>query len=432
MERFQPAIGLTVMIGLLYAFSTHRRAVQWRVVAWGLGLQVAFALFVLKTGVGERIFEGINLGFVKVMHASEKGAEFVFGPAVLPVGTMDAKGKFHADEKLVMSMGYNFAFRVLPSIIFFSALMAVGYYVGFMQWIVWAFAKVMAVTMKTSGAETMANAANIFVGQTEAPLMVRPFVSRMTESELMAIMVGGFANTAGGVLLAYMGMLHDLVPNIGAHLLTSSILTGPASLMMAKLAVPETQESLTAGDLKIELPRVDQNVLDAAARGTTEGLTLALNVGAMLIVFIALVALVDSGLAGISHYVFHTQTPWSLSLLFGKLFWPMAWLLGIPSGDCAAVGQLLGVKTFLNEFVAYKQLAETTGLSHRSYLIASYALCGFANIASIGIQIGGIGAMAPERRGDLARLGFKAMIVGSFATFSAACVVAMLTPTHAE
>jgi len=431
MERVQPVLGLVVMIALLVAFSTQRRAIRWRVVLWGLSLQFIFALFVLHTGIGRAFFSGANAAFVKVIQASESGAAFVFGPMGVkdhvPVGEIDRAGAFHQAARQVAATGFNFAFRILPSIIFFSALMAIGYHLGVMQWIVRAFAKVMAVSMKTSGAETMSAAANIFVGQTEAPLMIRPYINRMTRSELMAVMVGGFANTAGGVLVAYIILLKDLVPDIGAHLLTSSVLTGPASLMMAKLLVPETEDSLTAGDLRIELPRTDANLLDAAARGTTEGLTLALNVAAMLLVFIALVSLTDAALAGVSTHLFRTQTPWSLSLIFGKVFWPLAWLMGVPPQDCPAVGNLLGVKTFVNEFVAYQQLARTAGLSPRSYLIASYALCGFANIASIGIQLGGIGAMAPDRRHDLARLGFQAMIVGSFATFSAACVVAILT-----
>ncbi len=430
MERLQPAVGLAVMIGLLYAFSSNRAAVRWRVVVWGLGLQVLFALFVLRTPFGAAIFEAINNGFVAVIQAAEEGGRFVFGALggarAVPVGHLE-KETFRADGTLVAQTGYIFAFRVLPSIIFFSALMAIGYHVGLMQLVVRAFARVMRWSMKTSGAETMSNAANIFVGQTEAPLMVRPFINRMTRSELMAIMVGGFANTAGGVLLAYISMLRDLVPGIGAHLLTSSILTAPASLMMAKLAMPETDEPLTAGDLKIELPRIDTNVVDAATRGTSEGLTLALNVGAMLISFIALVALFDAVLGAVSVHLFRVTTPWSLALLFGKLFWPVAWLLGVPAPDCGAVGQLLGIKTFLNEFVAYGQLAGMKDLQPRSYLIASYALCGFANIGSIGIQLGGIGVLAPERRHDLARLGLPAMIIGSCATFSAACVVAMLT-----
>lgn len=431
MSRLQPLLGLLVMIGLLYAFSSDRRAIRWRVVLWGMGLQVLFALVVLKTSIGVQVFGGINQGFVRLMAASDRGAAFVLGPMAVadqvPVGEIGPDKSFQPHRTWVARTGYNFAFRVLPTIIFFSALMAIGYHLGIMQFVVRAFSRVMAWSMKTSGAETMANAANIFVGQTEAPLMVRPYVNRMTNSELMAIMVGGFANTAGGVMMAYISMLKDLVPDIGAHLLTSSILTGPASLMMAKLAVPETQEPLTAGELKVDLPKVDANVVDSAARGTAEGLMLALNVGAMLITFIALVALVDALLGAASTHLLHTQTPWSLSLVFGTLFWPVAWLLGIPPRDCAAVGQLLGTKTFLNEFVAYADLATMKDLSPRSYLIASYALCGFANISSIGIQLGGIGAMAPERRHDLARLGVKAMIVGSMATFSAACIVAILT-----
>lgn len=434
MERLQPVIGLAVMIGLLYAFSTNRRAVRWRIVAWGLALQFCFALLVLRTDVGHRVFEGINQAFVKVIEATDRGASFVFGDMgqrdEVPVSEVtrgDGDKLLFLDTRYVARTGYVFAFRVLPTIIFFSALMAIGYHLGIMQRIVRFFALIMAWSMKTSGAETMANAANIFVGQTEAPLMVRPYVNKMTRSELMAIMVGGFANTAGGVLLAYMSMLDKIVPNIGAHLLTSSILTGPASLMMAKLSVPETEEPQTAGTLKIDLPRVDTNLVDAATRGTSEGLVLAMNVGAMLIAFIAIVALVDLTLGGVSTWLFPAQPPWSLAGLFGKILWPVAWLLGVPAKDCGAVGQLLGIKTFLNEFVAYIQLAGTPGLNPRSYLIASYALCGFANVGSIGIQIGGIGVMAPERRHDLAQLGLRAMVVGSLATFSAACVVAILT-----
>jgi concentrative nucleoside transporter, CNT family len=431
MQRIQPILGLIVMIGLLYVFSAHRRAIRWRVVVWGLALQFVFALFVLHTDVGQKFFYGVNRGFIGIMQASQDGAKFVFGAAAVgdyvPVGSVAGDGGFQQAGRAVAQTGFQFAFRVLPTIVFFSALMAIGYHVGVMQWVVRAFARVMAYSMKTSGAETMSNAANIFVGQTEAPLMVRPYVNSMTNSELMAIMVGGFANTAGGVLLMYMGMLEARIPDIGAHLLTSSVLTGPSSLMMAKLLLPETGEPTTTGHTRIELPKTDANLIDAAARGTTEGLSLALNVAAMLIVFIAMVSLVDLGLAWVSVHVFAAQQAWTLAAIFGRLFWPMAWLLGVAPKDCHAVGNLLGVKTFLNELVAYKQLADTgQGLSDRSYLIASYALCGFANIGSIGIQIGGIGAMAPERRSDLARLGVKAMIAGSFATFSAACVVAIL------
>lgn len=431
MERIQPIIGLAVMIGLLYAFSADRRAVSWRVVVWGLALQFIFALFVLHTSAGQAVFAGVNQAFTAVMNASRQGAEFVFGSPgtgnTVPVGEVTGRGDFRQSGRLVANLGFQFAFRALPPIIFFSALMAVGYHVGVMQWLVRFFARLMSYSMKTSGAETMSAAANIFVGQTEAPLMVRPYVNTMTQSELMAIMVGGFANTAGGVLIMYMSLLESRIPDIGAHLLTSSVLTGPASLMMAKLLLPETARPATAGDVRLELPRTDANTIDAAARGTQEGLALALNVAAMLIVFIAMVALADAALGWVSLHLFRADEPWTLATVFGKLFWPFAWLMGVPREDCAAVGNLLGVKTFLNEMVAYVQLADTGGgLSQRSYLIASYALCGFANISSIGIQIGGIGAMAPERRGDLARLGVKAMIAGSFATFSAACVVAIM------
>ncbi len=432
MGRIQPIIGLIVMIGAVYLFSANRRAIRWRVVAWGLGLQLLFALCVLKTDAGHWFFGKVNDGFVKIMEASDTGAEFVFGKMALPVVIPDPArdGQSIPDGQRMVQLGGYFALRVLPTIVFFSALMAIGYHLGVMQWIVRGFARVMSFSMKTSGAETMAAAGNIFVGQTEAPLMVRPYLLGMTRSELMAVMVGGFANTAGGVLLAYMGMLKDLVPNIGAHLLTSSIMTAPTSLMFAKLALPESGQPGTAGDARIELPRIDANTLDAATRGTTEGLTLALNVGAMLIVFIALVALANMML-GFASVQLGANTPWTLQMIFGRLFLPLAWLMGIHPDECIFVGQLLGEKTFLNEFIAYASLAATQGepvLSPRSYIITSYALCGFANISSIGIQVGGIGAMAPERRKDLAQLGIQAMILGSLATFSAACIVAILTP----
>ncbi len=430
MSRLQPAIGLTVMIAALYLLSTDRKAVRWRIVAWGLGLQFLFALFVLRTGAGQAVFGGVNRAFLAVASAAEAGGAFVFGPMArqdsVPVGEVAGDGAFVPSGRGVARTGFIFAFRVLPSIIFFSALMAAGYHLGLMQRLVRGIARVMAVSMKTSGAETMSTAANIFVGQTEAPLMVRPYINHMTRSELMAVMVGGFANTAGGVLLMYVGLLKDRTPDIGAHLLTSSVLTAPAALMMAKLLVPETAVPRTAGRATVEMPAADANLLDAVARGTSEGLALALNVAAMLIVFVAGVALIDAGLGWISTLL-GAGEPWTLAAVFGRVFWPVAWLLGVPPADCAAVGHLLGVKTFFNELVAYLDLARTgPGLSDRSYLIASYALCGFANIGSVGIQIGGLGAMAPERRAELARLGLAAMIVGSMATFSAACVVAIL------
>ncbi len=434
MHRLQPVLGLIVMIGLLVAFSSNRRAIRWRIVAWGLGLQVLFALLVLKVQAGETVFSWINTGFLKIVDATEAGSTFVFGPMAksdyVPVGRVGSDSPFSQREGLVAQTGFSFAFRVLPTIIFFSSLMAMGYHLGIMQLVVRAFAKVMAVSMKTSGAETLSASANIFVGQTEAPLMVRPYVNTMTRSELMAVMVGGFATVAGGVMLAYIIMLRHLMPDIGTHLLTASVMSAPASLMMAKLAVPETETPRTLGDVRVELPRSDANLLDAASRGATEGLTLALNVGAMLLVFVGLLALADMALAAIGTHVFGVKADgpqWSLALLFGRAFAPLAWLLGVPSEDCAGVGRLLGTKTFLNEFVAYADLSKMPELSPRARLIASYALCGFANFSSIGIQIGGIGGMAPERRHDLARLGLKAMIVGSFAAFSTACVVAILT-----
>jgi CNT family concentrative nucleoside transporter len=307
--------------------------------------------------------------------------------------------------------------------------MAVLYHLGVMQQLVRAIAIVMQKTMRTSGAETLSAAGNIFVGQTEAPLLIRPFVKEMTVSELMAVMTGGFATVAGGVMVAYVGMLVGVFPDIAGHLLCASIMSAPAALVMAKMMIPEPDpaSSKTFGSLKIELPKTDANVIDAAARGASEGLHLALNVGAMLLAFIALVAMVNGivgwagGLAG------HPEL--RLEMILGWLLAPLAWIMGVTWNDAGAIGSLLGVKTILNEFVAYGQLSQiaTSLESKRSMVIATYALCGFANLGSIGIQLGGISPLAPERRSDLARIGFRAMIAGSLACFMTACVIGMMT-----
>jgi CNT family concentrative nucleoside transporter len=436
MHRLQAALGLIVMLSLLVLFSSHRRAIRWRVVLWGIGLQVLFALIVLKVPAGYAVFRGVNIGFLKIMDATETGARFLFGPLAgggFPVGEVDASEAFRQTGSRIAWTGTIFAFRILPTIILFSALMAVGYYLGIMQRVVQAVARVMSFTMRTSGPETLSAAANIFVGQSEAPLVIRPYVAGMTQSELMAVMTAGFATVAGGVMASFVGLLHESIPDIGAHLMTASVMSAPAALVMAKMLVPETENPRSLEPIRLDATTDDVNVVDAIARGSTDGLKLALNVAAMLLVFIALVALVDEILAALSLHVFNRQEPWSLALIFGWLFRPVAWLLGVQWEDCGTVGQLLGTKTFLNEFVAYVDLARITqetgdaGLAPRSRVIASYALCGFANIGSIGIQIGGIGAIAPERRSDLARLGFKAMIAGSLAAFSTACIVAILT-----
>ncbi|MCA9600700.1 MAG: NupC/NupG family nucleoside CNT transporter, partial [Myxococcales bacterium] len=328
--------------------------------------------------------------------------------------------------------------NVLPTIVFFSSLMAVMYHLGVMQKLVQGIAFVMQKTMRTSGAETLSCAANIFVGQTEAPLVIRPYVDRMTQSELMAVMTAGFATVAGGVMAAYVGMLREQFPDIAGHLLAASVMSAPAALVIAKIMVPETEESETAGKAHFEVKKIDANVIDAAARGAGEGLQLALNVGAMLLAFIALVALANF-LIGTPTYVYNwwnhleganAAAPITLEKILGYLFWPVAFAMGVPPHECGAVGVFLGEKTVLNEFVAYAHLAKSltdgAALSHRAVVITTYALCGFANFSSIAIQLGGIGSIAPMRRGDLARIGLRAMVAGIMAACMTGAVAGLL------
>jgi CNT family concentrative nucleoside transporter len=405
MERCISAFGLLVMIGLAWLMSAHRWRVNWWLVAKGLLLQFGFAWLTLKTEPGRLTFDAMGMLFLRVMDFVDAGASFVFGKEF---------------------RNYYFAFRVLPTIIFFSSLMSVLYYLGVMQRIVKAMSWIMQRTMHTSGAETLSAAANIFVGQTEAPLVVRPYVARMTNSELMAIMIGGFASIAGGVMAAYVGMGID-----AGHLMTASIISAPAGLLIAKVLQPEVDQPDTLGRAVVELPQTHSNVIEAAAEGASEGLKLALNVAAMLIAFLGLIALLDWCLASIGLFYFGQR--WSLSLLLGSLFSPLAWLMGVPRQDCVAVGELLGIRMVANEFIAYEKLADWikhpragTELTERSRVLLTYALCGFANFGSIGIQIGGIGALAPERRSDLARLGLRAMLGGTLACFMTACVAGIL------
>jgi CNT family concentrative nucleoside transporter len=440
LDRLRSALGIPALVALAWAFSTKRRREHfpWRVVLWGLGLQLVFAVLVLKSAPGEWFFQQMNDVVKGLLAFSEQGARFVFGNLVdhaLPVVAPNPSDPFgnptpvslpdYPSLSIVAQNGSFFAFNVLPTILFFSSLMAVLYHLGLMQLIVRGTAFIMFRTMKTSGAETLSAAANIFVGQTEAPLVVRPYIEKMTASELHCIMTGGFANVAGGVLAAYVAMLAHVLPDIAGHLIAASVMSAPASLVFAKLLVPETEHAATAGDLGIRMEKIDANSIDAAARGASEGLQLALNVAAMLISFLALVALVNAGIGWAGGAL--GAPGLTLERLAGYIFWPMAWILGVPASECAAVGQLLGVKTILNEFVAYLQLRDMAGgLSHRSLVIASYALCGFANLGSIGIQLGGIGALAPGRRSDLARLGLRAMCAGALSTFLCANVAGIL------
>jgi concentrative nucleoside transporter, CNT family len=434
--RLQSLVGIPILLGVAVAFSNNRKAINWKTVAWGIGLQLLFALVVLKTAPGEWVFGQLNTLVMTLLGYTTEGSRFLFGGLVdssIPVQYVDPANPFAAPTaaqapdglSMVAANGSYLAFNVLPTIIFFSSLMAVMYHLGVMQFLVKGMAAVMFRTMGTSGAETLSASANIFVGQTEAPLVVRPFVDKMTMSELMAVMTGGFATVAGGVMAAYVGMLSSVFPDIAGHLIAASVMSAPAALVIAKIMWPETEQSTTAGAMRLEVEKLDINVVDAAARGASEGLMLALNVGAMLLAFLALVAMLNGavgwagGLVGLEGLTLQT--------LVGYIFWPLAWAMGVPAAECGTVGQLLGIKTILNEFVAYLQLAQLApSLSHRSLVIVTYALCGFANLGSIGIQLGGIGGIAPSRRSDLARVGFRAMIAGTLAAFLTANIAGAL------
>jgi CNT family concentrative nucleoside transporter len=424
MQRFIGILGIATMIGIIFLLSSHKKAVRPRVIAWGLGLQFIFALIVLKTLPGRWFFLKINDVVIAVLNCAQEGAGFVFGNLVkslVPVGQTDPSGGFTQLQNLFANNGMAiFAFSVLPTIIFFSSLMSILYHYGIMQRVVGFVARIMSRTMKTSGAESLSAASNIFVGQTEAPLVIRPYLQKMTLSELNAVMVGGFATIAGGVMAAYVGLLKDSIPNIAGHLLSASIMSAPAGLMMAKIMRPEVDVPETAGVVKLPVSRVNQNGIDAAAAGAGDGMRLALNVGAMLVAFIGLVALINLGLN-----LIHSGL--SLSAIFGKIMSPLAWLMGIPWKDAPEFGDLLGTQLMINEFVSYTKLqAYAPMISERTAVLATYALCGFSNLGSVAIQIGGISALAPERRGDLAKLGLRAMLCGAFASWCTCCMAGIL------
>ncbi|MCF7796858.1 MAG: NupC/NupG family nucleoside CNT transporter [Lentisphaeria bacterium] len=406
MHRFMGILGMIAILGLAYAISNNRRQIDWKLVIWGIVLQVAFAAFILMTPIGRPFFSWVDTIIRGLLSLSDKGSDFLFSSYV--TGQVEAP---------LM----NFAFRVLPTIIFFSALMAGAYHLGIMQWIVKWIARGMQKTLGTSGSETLSASANIFVGQTESPLLIRPFIEGATKSELMAIMTAGFATVAGGVMALYVKMLSD-IPGIAGHLMAASIMSAPAALVIAKIIYPETQDSLTAGDLKMEVKRMDTNLVEAVGRGATDGMTLALNVAAMLVAFVALIAGVNVllGLMGLS-----------LEQILGWVFRPLAWTMGVPWQEAGIVGSLMGQKLVLTELIAYSNLSElltsaANPLSLKSEIIASYALCGFANFASVGIQIGGIGGIAPSRRGDLAALAFRAMFGGALASWLTASLAGLM------
>ena len=401
MERLISVLGLVVFVGLSYAFSCDRRAVKWPPVLWGIALQLIFAILILKTTLGLAVFKFLGDLVAQLLNFSDVGAKFVFGDNF-------------ADHFI--------AFKVLPTIIFFSSFIALLYHYGILQRVVQLVAWGMMKTMKTSGAETLCCAANIFVGQTEAPLLIKPYLATMTLSELHAVMTGGFATIAAGVMAAYISFG---VP--AEHLIAASVMSAPAALAISKLLYPETEKSLTAGVVELKVERVYANAVDAVASGASDGLKLAANVGAMLIAFLGLLAFFNALLGWFGGLV--SLPGLSLEWIFSYLMAPVAWLMGVPWADCGKVGMLLGKKTILNEFIAYLDLMELVkkhAISERSQIISIYALCGFSNIGSIGIQIGGIGAIAPQRQGDLAKLGVRAMIAGSVACFMTACIAGML------
>ncbi|MEQ1727286.1 MAG: NupC/NupG family nucleoside CNT transporter [Vicinamibacterales bacterium] len=417
MYYIQPFLGAAVILGIGYAFSTDRKAINWQTVAWGLGLQVAFAFIVLKTTIGQAVFEFVGGYITKLLSFSNVGAAFVFGP----LGDANVWGR--AMQGAIGPDGAQyaviFAFQILPTIIFIAALFAILYYFGIMQFVVRLFAVVMHRVMKASGAESLNVAASIFMGQTEAPLTIRPYLPEMTRSELMTVMTSGMAHISGGIMAAYIAFGIE-----ARHLLTAVIMTAPGTIMMAKMLVPETEIPKTMGSVTLKVEKTDVNVIDAAGRGTHEGLHLALNVGAMLISFLALIALLNAMLGVI---------PWpgggelSLGRIFGWVFAPIAWTMGVPWKDAPTIGNLLGTRMALNEFVAYSQLGPLkASLDPKSFTIATFALCGFANFSSIGMQIGGIGGLAPNRRHDLARLGLRAMFAGTLANFMTATIAGFL------
>ncbi len=416
--------GLATLLGIAWLFSNNKRAVDWRLVAIGIGLQIAFAALVILVPGGKDVFDALGQGFVKVLSFVNEGSKFIFG------SLMDTS-KF----------GFIFAFQVLPTIIFFAALMGVLYHLGVMQWLVRIMALAITKVMRVSGAETTSVCASVFIGQTEAPLTVRPYIPKMTESELLTMMIGGMAHIAGGVLAAYVGMLGGGDPVQSAyyakHLLAASIMAAPATLVIAKILIPETGEPLTRGVVKMEVEKTSSNIIDAAAGGAADGLRLALNIGAMLLAFIALIALLNWPLTWIGEITGLQEMfgkPTDMAMILGYLLAPLAWVIGVPWQDATIVGSLIGQKIVINEFVAYMQLADIIKngadgvmLTEQGKLIATYALCGFANFSSIAIQIGGIGGLAPERRADLARFGMRAVLGGSLATFMTATIAGVLT-----
>lgn len=425
LERGQSLLGLLLLIAISWLLSERRRDVKWRPVVWGVALQLALGLIVLSPALQDFFFKGVDAGVKRLLSFSESGASFVF-QSLEPHQILDTAGKPETFVGRISPPVKTFAFWILPTIVFFSSLTSILYHLKIMQRVVWGIAWVMQRTLRASGAEALSAAANIFVGQTEAPLFVKPYIARMTRSELSVVMTGGFATVAGGVMAAYVGFLRD-VPGIAGHLVTASILSAPAAIAVSKLLVPETETPETLHTLELSAESPHTNVIEAAATGAADGAKLAINVGAMLIAFVGLVAMLDFGLSNF----FIAGEVLSLSRILGWCFAPFAFIMGVPWAEAPMVGRLLGEKLVLTEFLAYIHLGELASqtpavLSERSAIIASYALCGFANFASIGIQLGGIGGIAPSRMPVLASLGLRTMVGGTLAGFMTACVAGAL------
>ena len=405
MENYTGILGIIVLLGIAFLLSNNKTSINKNIIFWGLGLQISFAIIILKTSFGKALFFYFNILIVKLISFADAGSDFLFTSFIPEVGY---------DQALI-----NFAFRALPVIIFFSSLIAATYHLGVIQIIIKNIAKVMEKTMKTSGAETLSISANIFVGQTEAPILIRPYISKMTNSELMTVMVGGFSTVAGSVMALYVTWLNN-IPEIAGHLLAASVMSAPAALMVAKIIYPETKSYQIISSNSINLKSQDNNLVDAIGRGATDGLKLAANVAAMLIAFISLVAMINFILSLLGT---------SMQEMLGLLFKPLAWTMGIPWADAKIVGTLMGEKIVLTELIAFRDLSDYVSnntISERSVIIASYALCGFANFGSIGIQLGGIGSMAPKRKKDLSKLVFKAMLGGAIASWLTASIVGIL------
>lgn len=413
------AVGMFVMIGIGWLFCRDKRAINWRTIFWATALQVLFAFLVLKTQPGRWFFSGANSAASGLIGFQEEGAKFVFGGLAVPPGEPG-------------SMGFFFAFQVLTSIVFLASLISILYYFGILQKIVLFFGKIMVKTCGTSGAETLNAAAVPFLGQTEAPILIQPYMEAMTESELFCLMVAGMSTIAAGVMVVYAGMLAPYYPDAAGQLLAACVMEAPAALLMTKLLIPETGKPKTLGTVRLEYHEKAANVFEAAANGATTGINLAFNVGAMLLAFMSLLAMANGGchaFFGLFHHPeigFDTLMGWGLS--------PLAWIMGVPWKDCNLIGQTIGIKTVLNEFVAYSQLADwaklhaATPMAHRSFMIGIHACCGFANFLSIAIQIGGLGVLAPNRKSDVARLGLLALLGGSLASFMTGCIAGMIVP----